>query len=202
MRLIFEFRWCKTAGIRRHVACCRSAVRYDERMRELLARYKYRGSEKLAPLMAAMLAFAYEQLVRAAPTCAPHAITAVPLARERQEERGFNQAEQMARTVAAWYGIPYVPLLQRSRHTQKQSLKNRRSRLQDMKGAFTLTSIQRLQALRSHQPQPLRILLADDIYTTGSTMNECAATLQTSGSVDRGDPSRDPVVYGMLWARS
>lgn len=188
---------------RRHAAFCRSAVRYDDKMRDLLARYKYRGSEKLAPLMAAMLAFAYERIARETAGCRLHAITAVPLARERLEERSFNQAEQMARRIAEWYGVPYIPLLQRARHTEKQSLKNRRSRLQDMKGNFTLANPKQLQALKSQHPLPLRILLADDIYTTGSTMNECAAALRNNGSISDNAPvSAPPTIYGLLWARS
>ena len=189
--------------VRRHVVFCRSAVRYDSNMRELLARYKYRGSEKLAPLMAAMLAFAYERVVRETAGHGFHAITSVPLARERLEERGFNQAEQMARRIAEWYGISYVPLLQRNRHTEKQSLKNRRRRLQDMKGNFMLARPEQLQALKSQHPGPLRLLLVDDIYTTGSTMNECAAAVCRDGAIFNNSSILAPTtIHGLLWARS
>ncbi len=196
--------------LQRHVVFSRSGVRYDDKMSELLARYKYNGSEKLTPLMSAMLACAYERIARELGGNGPHAITSVPLARERLEERGFNQAEQMARTVAAWYGILYAPLLKRDRHTQRQSLKNRSSRLRDLRGIFTLADRECLQAIQSRHPQPLRILLADDIYTTGSTMHESASALRNTNQIEEleaaqppcGPLSPGPSIYGLTWARS
>jgi len=196
--------------LQRHIVFSRSAVRYDDKMRDLLARYKYNGSEKLTPLMSAMLACAYERIARELGGSGPHAISSVPLARERLEERGFNQAEQMARTVAAWYGIPYAPLLKRDRHTQRQSLKNRSSRLRDLRGIFTLADREGLQAIQSRHPQPLRILLADDIYTTGSTMNESASALRIPIYAEDGAAAQrlhrplspSPSIYGLAWARS
>lgn len=185
----------------RQVAFSRCAVRYDRRMKDLLALYKYRGSQSLEPLMAAMLAFAYERIRGELPGRAPglpafDAVTAVPLASERLEDRGFNQAESMARTLAEWYGIPYVSLLRRVRNTEKQSLKSRRGRLADMKGSFALCG----EAARL---TPLtRILLVDDIYTTGSTVNECARTIREGLASPAARESGGPAVYAALWARS
>jgi competence protein ComFC len=183
---------CQRQDIRYYEAC-RSAVKYNAAMKELLALYKYRGSEGLEPVMAAMLAFSYEQLQRelvqqGKGTFQP-LVTAVPLARERLEERGFNQAERMAMRIAKWYGLAYAPLLIRQFHTEKQSLKNRRSRTTDMRGIFALSSAD--TSVRS------AVLLVDDIYTTGSTVNECARILKMGSSSHAS--SR---VYGVLWARS
>ena len=177
----------------RHLLFSRGAVRYDDRMKDWLALYKYRGSEALEPLMAAMMSYGYERIIGELPSI--HAVTSVPLARERLEERGFNQAERMARTLAEWYGVPYYALLQRNRHTEKQSLKNRRSRLVDMKGNFVALDPRKLSALADRHGHPVRIVLVDDIYTTGSTMNECAGALEAAlpGYAE---------VYGLMWARS
>ncbi|WEK53908.1 MAG: ComF family protein [Candidatus Cohnella colombiensis] len=174
----------------RYVELCRCAVKYDDRMREWLALYKYRGQERLEALLAAMLAFAFERLC--ASVCQRpvyfQAITCVPLASERLRERGFNQAERMAIHLSHWYGIPYRPMLYRQRHTEKQSLKSRRSRVEDMSGLFS--PIQKVNNLE-------RIILLDDIYTTGSTMNECARVLS------EGDGGRkNTQIYGISWARS
>jgi ComF family protein len=165
----------------------RCAVRYTDTMRDWLALYKYRGSERLEIVLAAMLAFAYERLCRVSGASFP-TITAVPLAQERLRERGFNQAERLAMRLADWYRISYSPLLRRLRHTEKQSLKSRRSRVVDMRATFA-------PQLRPEWTGP--VLLVDDIYTTGSTLNECARVLRQAAPT--ADP---PSVYGLLWARS
>lgn len=184
--------------VTRYYERSRSAVKYDAKMKEVLALYKYRGSEKLEPVLAAMLAFSYEQLQRELISqgidIGQPIVTAVPLARERLEERGFNQAERMAVRLANWYGFFYDPLLSRLFHTEKQSLKDRRSRTTDMKGIFTLAST----PSRSAEEVRPTILLVDDIYTTGSTINECARILK-QGLTQSGI---SPHVYGVLWARS
>jgi competence protein ComFC len=190
----------------RHIAFCRSAVRYDNQMKDLLALYKYRGSERLEPLMAAILASGYERICREIGSGGHdrqpfHAVTSVPLARERLEERGFNQAERMACKLADWYGLTYQPLLQRNRHTEKQSLKNRRSRLADMKGNFAAAEPFEIRQ-EPHSSGPIRILLVDDIYTTGSTVNECANALRTAFSDSKTTVAESLQIYGLLWARS
>lgn len=201
---------------KRYFKRSRCGVRYDGRMRELLAMYKYRGSEKLEPILSAMLAFAYERLCEelrfasdrrpshrgrhhhpvgrfaSAGSHVPAIATSIPLSRERLQDRGFNQAERMARRVCFWYGLEYRPLLRRLRHTEKQSLKNRRNRVTDMKGNFALIP----HSLRSYE-SAVPILLVDDVYTTGSTINECARTL-----AEGADPAAGPQIFGLLWSRS
>ncbi|MEK4981485.1 ComF family protein [Bacillus sp. FSL K6-6540] len=142
-----------------------------------------------------------------------HAVTSVPVSQERLRERGFNQAEVLAMGLAASIKTPYVPLLERNRHTDKQSFKSRMDRLKDMEGVFgalqhapeVLRSISKRGAANIGSPEeilpimgPLRILLVDDIYTTGSTINACAQVL-------RGYESflEMPIeIYSLTWARS
>lgn len=169
----------------------RSAVRYDETMKAWLAKYKYRGDEKLGRLLGGMLVHAY----RLYPADLKFdLVTYVPLSEGRLEERGFNQAERLAGSVGAAAGIRVVPMLVRVRNTAKQSFKTRRERLQDMGGAFEfdpamVETISRMQAVRKRK---LRILVVDDVYTTGSTLNQCAYAIRQSVDVD---------VYGLCWAR-
>ncbi|MDI4650344.1 ComF family protein [Cohnella hashimotonis] len=164
----------------------RSAVRYEGDMKELLAAYKYQGAERLAPIMAAMLASAFERI--ASMHDRPFdLVTAVPLSDMRLAERGFNQAERMAAILAGWYGLPYANLLVRTRDSDKQSLKGRGARIRDMRGLFRA-------AARTDSATRKRILLVDDIYTTGSTMNECAhALLQAFPEAE---------IHGLAWARA
>ncbi|WP_276353579.1 ComF family protein [Cohnella caldifontis] len=191
----------------RALSFSRGAVRYDAAMKDWLAMYKYRGSEKLEAVMAAMAAFGYERILTELRTGTDAAsfvaVTAVPLAAERLAERGFNQAERMARTLAGWYSLPYRPLLKRNRHTEKQSLKSRRGRLEDMRGNFSPNPAA-FSMLTSSQPdETCRILLVDDVYTTGSTLQECARSIRLAvASQPANAQDRRVEVYGLAWARS
>lgn len=208
-----------------HFVVSRSAVRYDGTMREWLALYKYRGAERLEPVLAAMLAHALERMAAELgfdePGKAFGMMTAVPLSDERLAERGFNQAERLARRLAGWYGIPFAPLLRRIRHTDKMSFKSRSERLTDVRGIFSPDPlIAAVLVRRSHSvaacarqslsaagsgrrppvsgnsPRPLyRILIVDDVYTTGSTMNEASRILK--GALGAGFE-----LFGLTWARS
>ncbi|WP_251036084.1 ComF family protein [Paenibacillus sp. ISL-20] len=205
----------------------RSAVTYDTQMREWLAQYKYRGNERYAPLLIEMMLRVYTLLHREANIhlgnkgsrnsgnipWSIHAVTSVPVSEERLQERGFNQAEVLAQGLALRIKVPCVRMLERRRHTDKQSFKSRMDRLKDMEGVFgalqdapdVLWSISR-QGVEHTRSQvgtsrirgPLRILLVDDIYTTGSTINACAQVLRRYESI-----VEMPIeIYSLTWARS
>lgn len=192
--------------------CNRSAVHYNEMMRGVLAQYKYRGNERLAPLLGGMLQPVFEALTAeiSAPLSnrpsrngrpnklifADHwsAVTYVPISEQRAADRGFNQAEQLASQLAHQYGIPLLPLLVRDRHTEKQSFKTRAERLRDTRQLFIVNSNEAAK-LQEHLARPPRILLIDDIYTTGSTAEACSQTLLLNAGI--------PIeVYILTWARS
>lgn len=159
-------------------------------MKAWLARYKYRGDERLSGLMADILLHAY-RLHRPQPADQPALLTYVPLSEARRGDRGFNQAEQMARELGKRLKLSVVPLLQRNRHTEKQSLKKRMDRLRDMQDLFSLHEEGLIVLRRLPQPAP-RIYVVDDVYTTGSTLNECAKAIRQG---------LDARVYGLTFAR-
>ncbi|MNC44602.1 DNA utilization protein GntX [compost metagenome] len=173
----------------------RSAVSYDDCMRELLAAYKYRGNERLKVLLGRMLVHAYGlyMLDPAIQKRGFDCITFVPVSQERAEERGFNQAEQMAVILGQQVGLPVISLLSRQRHTGKQSKMSRHERMENMRGAFAVLPGRagRLQAMAMRNK--LRILIVDDVYTTGSTLTQCAEAI--CGSLPQAR------VYGLCWAR-
>jgi len=183
-----------------YIAANRSAVQYTPFMKELLARYKYRGSEKLAPLFGEMAGFAYERLREVweaeGRREAAVLLTFVPLSERRLEERGFNQAETMARAVGRKYRVPVVPLLKRTRHTEKQSYKSRRERLESLERAFAVREDGREELRRLLSGGLLRVVVVDDVYTTGSTMQHCGEVIASAA------PDAAPLrVYGLTWAR-
>lgn len=182
-------------------ACSRSAVRYDSEMKQWLAQYKYRKNERLTPVFTEMISHAYEKMTLelAQHQQRIHYITYIPLSEERMEERGFNQAERFARGLAERFSLPIVSLLSRSRHTHKQSYKTRAERLIDLQGAFILDRDGFNQFYRIHLgsadnlTRTPNILLVDDVYTTGSTLNQCAKVLAST--------TLPITVYGLTWAR-
>lgn len=172
----------------------RSAVQYNETMKQLLARYKYRGDERLQRLVTAMLLQAYNHYIRAKipPAGKFDCITYVPLSPDRLQERGFNQAEQMAVGLGERVNLPVVSLLSRVRNTGKQSFKKRSDRLSDLSGAFALNPVGINWLKERVIGRPARVLVVDDIYTTGSTLNQCAYVITQSVEAD---------VFGLCWAR-
>jgi competence protein ComFC len=121
-----------------HFIANRGAVRYSMEMKEWLARYKYRGDERLLPIFIEMLQYPLESLLQQLPASHPSFdyISYIPLSQERLLERGFNQAEQFAQGLGQIYQIPVQSMLSRTYHSGKQSQKNRGQRLEDLKDAF------------------------------------------------------------------
>ncbi|MGO4499144.1 ComF family protein [Paenibacillus sp. 2RAB27] len=179
-----------------YFAKSRSAVRYDETMKELLARYKYRGDERLKAVFGHMLVHAFQQLqldrVPASAERVREVITYVPVSEQRMQERGFNQAEQMARELGRRVGLPVVRLLNRSKHTAKQSFKKRSERIDDLAHVFKF-DVTELREIMGNGNAVI-IYIVDDVYTTGSTMNQCAMVIKEKMSI--------PVeICGLTWAR-
>jgi competence protein ComFC len=104
-----------------------------------------------------------------------HLIVPVPLHPARKRERGFNQAELLGLELQRASGIRCRSLLQRIRYTTTQTQFDRSERMENLRGAFRLRP-------RSHV-RGLRMLLVDDVLTTGSTLSECASVLKAAGAV-------------------
>lgn len=101
-------------------------------------------------------------------------VLAVPLHRRRLAQRGYNQAKALAHIIAQHYQLPLADdLLTRQRDTRTQVGLNRPQRIANMEGAFLVTPT---------KLQGQRILLVDDVRTTGATISACAQALRSAGA--------------------
>lgn len=102
-------------------------------------------------------------------------IVPVPLHATRQRERGFNQASLIAELLSADIAIPVQPYLERVRYTTTQTALDRSERIENLHNAFRLR--------KNANVRGLRVLLVDDVLTTGSTLSECARVLKHAGAL-------------------
>jgi len=144
-----------------------SAFHYSGIVRDIVRRLKFGGCAYLALPMADLMEEALE--IRG------DIITCVPLHPRRRRARGYNQSELIAKRLSELTEIPYAPLLIKARNTPPQSLmKSREERQNNIRGAFRLKGNPDLRGKH--------ILLADDVYTTGATAEECSALLIKAGA--------------------
>jgi competence protein ComFC len=101
-------------------------------------------------------------------------IVPVPLHPARQRERGFNQAAVLAQPVSRRIAVPLRPVLERVRYTTTQTAFDRAERMQNLRDAFRLR--------KNTNVRRLRVVLIDDVLTTGSTLSECARLLKQAGA--------------------
>ena len=157
----------------------RIAYIFQSPLREAVHQLKYRRVRRVAEPLGLLMA----EHVIAHPVAAD-AVLAIPLHAARLAERGFNQAEALAREIARLLDLPLIDgSLARVRATGQQARLDARARAENMRGAFEWRGA----------PPPRRLLLVDDVLTTGATMGACALALREAGA---------EAVYGLALARS
>jgi ComF family protein len=148
-------------------ARARAAVRYDDVARTLVHALKYQDRTDLAPAMGRWMARAGEELLAGADVLVP-----VPLHWRRGWSRRYNQSGALARTIARQTGVPVVrDALRRIRPTQQQIGLTRSQRTSNVQGAFKVATD------RSAEIQGRRVVLIDDVLTSGATTDACARAL-------------------------
>ena len=145
---------------------------YTGPCRELILALKYQGRLSVVPFLAGRMA---EEAVRLAGEKPADWVIPVPLHPVRLRERSFNQAELLARAVSKRLELPCrEDLLIRCRATLPQAELTKNQRIQNVRGAFDLRPDPNLQGKN--------LLLVDDVLTTGSTAETCAALLKSAGA--------------------
>lgn len=150
----------------------RAAVAFDEASRPLIHALKYRDTQEAGLLMARLMGRAGRALLADADLIVP-----VPLHRWRLWWRRFNQSAFLAQHLAEAAGKPYRPnLLERVRATRSQVGLDHEARRKNVRRAF------RLAAEAAAEVAGRRILLVDDVMTTGATAGACAEALKAAGA--------------------
>ena len=147
-------------------------MRYDEGSRGLVLGFKYADRTEGAAAYGAWLARAGAELAGEADLIVP-----VPLHWMRLFARRFNQAALLAQALGVETGLPVVPdLLLRRRHTPSQGRLSVDQRRRNVAGAFAV------KGARAPRLAGRRVLLVDDVLTTGATVSACARTLRRGGA--------------------
>ena len=148
-------------------------ARFAPPLREGIHALKYGGSPQLATPFGERMARAWQT---GAAGWAPDALAPVPLHAARQRERGYNQSERLAAVVSRAIGCPLEPAaISRRRATAQQAQLDREARKVNVAGAFVA---------RPERVSGRRILIIDDVYTTGATLRACADALYAAGAMD------------------
>jgi ComF family protein len=156
----------------RPVATARAAARFEGPVQQLIHRFKYGKKSHLSRPLGLLTADALENFQAA---ISADCIVPVPLHRRRLRERGFNQSQLLGQVLAKRWKIPLaVHNLRRLRWTEPQTGLSAAERIRNIRGAFAVASPKRFRGKR--------LLLVDDVYTTGSTVMECAKTLYQTGA--------------------
>lgn len=108
----------------------------------------------------------------------------VPMRPEKERERGYNPAFLLARELSTHWGIGSKPLLRKTRNTPPQMSLSQKERARNPVGAYAYHPV---------GPTPPTAILVDDVYTTGSTLEECAKVLKKAGI---------PTVHAVTWGRT
>ena len=161
---------------------CLSPLHYRGGVRSAVHRYKFKGGAGRAELFGELMA----QCLSDRRDVAVDLMTWVPLHPKHKKRRGYDQAELLARRAAVLRGIPAAPTLEKVRVTGLQSRQNtREDRRANVEGAY--------RALPGLELTGKRVVLVDDVVTTGSTLAQCAACLRSAGAA---------AVVGLTFARA
>lgn len=143
---------------------------YSPEMKDSIYRFKYGNKREYARFYAEAILQKYRHKIE---SWEADAIIPVPLHKSREKSRGYNQAELLARPISSATGIPvYTNYLCRVKKTVPQKELNDIERQNNLKNAFKITG---------NDVKLKKIVLVDDIYTTGATMDNIAKVLKNSG---------------------
>lgn len=169
-KLTGEAEYCKDCGTGKHSFNRGRALYEYGSVAVPIYRFKYGGRREYADFFGEQMAEYLGDFIR---TVQPEALIPIPLHPRRRAVRGFNQAELLARSVGVHMELPvYADLLSRVKDTVPLKRLNKKDRQNNLKKAFNI---------KGNDVKLKTILIVDDIYTTGATIDEAAKVLKSAG---------------------
>lgn len=145
-----------------------SAAVYEGSLKDAIHRFKYYRKKVLAYAFSKLMEECYRNFINDPVDF----IISVPLFKRKETERGYNQSELLAGNLGKLLGIPVKKFISRIKNTASQTKLGRAERKENVKSAFQYQGPESMEA---------KVLLVDDIMTTGATINECCKTLKEAG---------------------
>jgi ComF family protein len=174
---------CSNGRGPKHLDGVRVAAIYTGAVRPAVLALKFRGQRRVAECLAPLMQAPFQADIHTADMVIP-----VPLHASRRRERGYNQAELLARAFASLQGLPvHTDVLVRARATEAQTHLSQAERRRNVAGAFALFDPTDVKMIAGR-----RIVLVDDVTTTGSTLDAAADPLRAAGAAS---------VWGLAFAR-
>lgn len=150
---------------------CVSPLYYEEDVRESILRYKFSQTSAYAETYGHLLAECIAQRLEGCYDI----LSWVPLSRRRLKQRGYDQSLLLAKAVGAELGIPVQSTLEKQKHVPRQSRAGSpEKRRANISGAYRVPDPERVRGKR--------VLLVDDVITSGATLSECARVLRHAGA--------------------
>lgn len=169
-----EIRFCKTCleslqSFDRAYTC----MVYDTMAKKMITDYKFRGKAYMAEGLADIMV---DKFLLSG--CAGDLVMFVPMHPKKEKQRGYNQAELLARNFAKKLGLPLADnVLVRKNYKKAMNKLSAEERRENIKGAYALSGEEKSLEIIKRKS----VILIDDIYTTGTTVNACAELLRDGG---------------------
>ncbi len=164
--------YCEVCKAHKHkFTMARAPFVYENEVVKLVHKLKFGGGKYLAEVMAEFMTDTYLENDMQADV-----VTFVPMHEKRRKQRGYNQAEEIANIVAKRLGLPVVELLNRVKDTSALAKMSKKERADAIIDAFEING--------SPKIRNKRILLIDDVFTSGATTEECARILKSKRCSD------------------
>ena len=148
-----------------------SAFSYEDKVKEAICDFKFKNKLDYAKFFAKSVADSLEKTGNIGNF---EYICCVPMSKENKKERGYNQAEVLAKSIGKILKLPFKDVLFKAKRTKTQHTLARDERIINVKGAYSV--------LNKEEVKDKNVLLCDDILTTGSTIKECAMTLYNASA--------------------